>query len=240
MRAVILAGGKGTRLRPYTTTLPKPLMPVGEQPILNIVISQLKAAGVERVTLAVNHMAEVIMAFFGSGDKFGLRIDYSVEDKPLGTIAPLKLIKDLPENFIVMNGDTLTDINYAALYEAHIASGKPLTIATYKRQVEVDFGVLEVDEASGAVAGFREKPTHHFEVSMGVYVFNRGLLERVPDDEPHGLDDLVLGMLEDGQPINTYRFDGYWLDIGRPADYDQANQDVEKLHLQGPEAPSTA
>ena len=234
-----MAGGKGTRLRPYTTTLPKPLMPVGEQPILNIVISQLKAAGVERVTLAVNHMAEVIMAFFGSGEKFGLRIDYSVEDKPLGTIAPLKLIHDLPESFIVMNGDTLTDIDYRALYEAHVASGRPLTIATHKRRVEVDFGVLEVDEATGSVAGFREKPTHHFEVSMGVYVFDRGLLERVPDDRPYGLDDLVLGMLEDGQPINAYRFDGYWLDIGRPADYDRANEDVEKLDLRGPEPSST-
>ena len=231
IRAVIMAGGKGTRLRPYTTTLPKPLMPVGDRPILNLVIDGLRDAGVERVTLAVNHMAEVIMAFFGSGEKFGLRIDYSVEDKPLGTIAPLKLIKDLPETFIVMNGDTLTDIDYAALHEAHIASGKPLTIATHKRRVEIDFGVLEVDESSGSVSGFREKPTDHFEVSMGVYVFNRSLLERVPDDEPYGLDDLVLGMLEDGQPINAYRFDGYWLDIGRPADYDQANQDVEGLDL---------
>ena len=231
MRAVIMAGGKGTRLRPYTTTLPKPLMPVGDRPILNLVMDGLRDAGVERVTLAVNHMAEVIMAFFGSGEKFGLRIDYSVEDKPLGTIAPLKLIKDLPETFIVMNGDTLTDIDYAALYKAHISSGKPLTIATHKRRVEIDFGVLEVDESSGSVAGFREKPTSHFEVSMGVYVFNRSLLDRVPDDEPYGLDDLVLGMLEDGQPINAYRFDGYWLDIGRPADYDQANQDVEGLDL---------
>ena len=231
MRAVIMAGGKGTRLRPYTTTLPKPLMPVGDRPILNLVMDGLRDAGVERVTLAVNHMAEIIMAFFGSGEKFGLRIDYSVEDKPLGTIAPLKLIKDLPENFIVMNGDTLTDIDYVALYEAHITSGKHLTIATHKRKVEIDFGVLEVDEASGSVSGFQEKPTSHFEVSMGVYVFNRSLLNRVPDDEPYGLDDLVLGMLEDGQPINAYRFDGYWLDIGRPADYDQANQDVEGLDL---------
>ncbi len=239
MRAVILAGGKGTRLRPYTTTLPKPLMPVGDRPILNLVMDGLRAAGVERVTLAVNHMAEVIMAFFGSGEKFGLRIDYSVEDKPLGTIAPLKLIKDLPENFIVMNGDTLTDIDYVALYEAHIDSARPLTIATHRRQVKVDFGVLEVDEASGSVASFREKPTNHFEVSMGVYVFNRSLLERVPDDEPYGLDDLVLGMLQDGQPINAYRFDGYWLDIGRPDDYDRANEDVEGLDLRGYGSPDT-
>ena len=137
-----------------------------------------------------------------------------------------------------MNADTLTDIDYAALYEAHIDSGRPLTIATHRRQVKVDFGVLEVDEASGSVAGFQEKPTNHFEVSMGVYVFNRSLLERVPDDEPYGLDDLVLGMLGDGQPINAYRFDGYWLDIGRPDDYDRANEDVEGLNLRGSESPN--
>lgn len=228
MRAVIMAGGKGVRLRPYTTTLPKPLMPVGERPILNIVIDQLRAAGVERVTIAVNHMAEVIMAFFGSGERFGLEIDYSLEDKPLGTIAPLKLIEDLPEHFIVMNGDTLTDIDYADLYAAHVSSGRPLTIATYKRQVKIDFGVLETDGDTRLITGFSEKPTYDFEVSMGVYVFSRGLLERVPTNEPYGLDDLVLGMLEDGQPVNTYEFDGYWLDIGRPEDYDRANRDVEE------------
>lgn len=136
-----------------------------------------------------------------------------------------------------MNGDTLTDMDYAALYRAHVASGKPLTIATHKRRVEIDFGVLEVDESSGSVAGFREKPTDHFEVSMGVYVFERGLLERVPENGPYGLDDLVLGMLGDGQPINAYRFEGYWLDIGRPADYDQANRDIESLdcgYFKGP------
>jgi len=231
MRAVILAGGKGVRLRPYTTTLPKPLVPVGERPILEIVISQLRDAGVERITIAVNHMAEIIMAFFGSGERFGIEIDYSLEDKPLGTIAPLRLIKDLPEHFIVMNGDTLTDIDYAALYQAHIGSGKPLTIATYRREVKIDFGVLEVDEASNLVTGFQEKPIYRFEVSTGVYVFSRRLLERIPFNEPYGLDDLVLGMLKDERPINAYRFDGYWLDIGRPADYDQANRDIEMLDL---------
>ena len=235
MRAVILAGGKGVRLRPYTTTLPKPLMPVGERPILGIVIEQLRACGVERVTMAVNHMAEIIMAFFGSGEKFGLEIDYSLEDKPLGTIAPLKLIKDLPERFIVMNGDTLTDMDYAALYRAHEDSGKPLTIATYQRRVDVDFGVLKVDEASESLTAFEEKPSYRFEVSTGVYVFDRRLLERVPENEPYGLDDLVLGMLADGVPINAYRFDGYWLDIGRPSDYDQANRDVERLNFGDPE-----
>lgn len=145
MEAVILAGGKGSRLRPFTITLPKPLMPIGERPILEIVINQLKANGVTKITIAVNHMADLIMAFFGSGDKLGVEIKYSIEEKALGTVAPVKLIKDLPEYFIVMNGDILTDINYADLFNAHIKSGALFTVATYQREALIDFGVLDVE-----------------------------------------------------------------------------------------------
>ncbi len=229
MEAVILAGGKGTRLRPYTMTLPKPLVPVGERPILEIMIRQLKRAGVVRLTIAVGHMADIIMAFFGAGEKFGIEILYSVEDEPLGTVAPIKLIENLPEQFLVMNGDLLTDLDYEALYRSHAASGAELTIATYQRDAKIDFGVLEVDRAAQRLTGFREKPTYHFDVSMGVYVFSRSLLQRVPLREPYGLDDLVLDMLAAGQPINTYPHSGYWLDIGRPDDYEQAVQDIDSI-----------
>ena len=229
MEAIILAGGKGTRLKPYTTTIPKPLVPVGEHPILAIVLTQLKAAGVTKVTITINHMAELIKAFFGTGERFGLEIEYSLEDKPLGTVAPLKLIKDLPDYFLVMNGDLLTDINYAALYKAHVEAGTQLTIATYRRDAKIDLGVIDVDEQNNRVIGFREKPSYHFIVSTGVYVYSRSLLDRVPLDQPYGLDNLVLDMLADGVPINTYAHQGYWLDIGRPDDYEQANQDVDKL-----------
>jgi NDP-mannose synthase len=225
--AVILAGGKGTRLRPYTTTLPKPLMPVGERPILEIVIGQLRAAGIKKLTMAVNHMADLIMAFFGNGEKFGVEITYSIEDKPLGTVGPVKVIKDLPESFLVMNGDILTDIDYADLYRKHLSSGADLTIATYQRDNKIDFGVLEID--AGRLIGFREKPVYHFNVSMGIYVFNRALLDRVPPNQHFGIDNLVLGMLADKYPINTYPFCGYWLDIGRPDDFDQANRDIAKV-----------
>lgn len=227
MEVVILAGGKGTRLRPYTTILPKPLMPVGERPILEIVIGQLKAAGIGKITMAVNHMADIIMAFFGNGEKFGVEITYSIEDKPLGTVGPLKEIRDLPESFLVMNGDILTDIDYADLYSKHLSAGADLTIATYRRASTIDFGVLEIE--AGRLTAFREKPVYHFNVSMGIYVFNRSLLTRVPANQQFGIDNLVLGMLADKHPVNTYPFSGYWLDIGRPDDFDQANQDIAKV-----------
>lgn len=229
MEAVILAGGKGTRLKPYTTTFPKPLVPVGDRPILSVVIGQLKAAGVTKVSLAVCHLAELIMAFFGSGQKFGLEIAYSLEAEPLGTVGPIRLIQGLPDHFIVMNGDILTDLSYGELWQSHLRSGAPLTIATYRRDSLVDFGVLEVDDETRRVRGFREKPVFRFEVSMGIYVFSRRLLDLIPPDRVYGLDDLVLDLLERGCPVNTHRHDGYWLDLGRPDDYDRANNEIEYL-----------
>lgn len=226
MEAVILAGGRGTRLKPFTTTLPKPLVPVGEHPILSIVLTQLRAAGFTKVTLAVNHMAELIMSFFRSGEQFDLELSYSVEAEPLGTVGPLTLIPGLPDHFLVMNGDILTDIDYSALFRAHIQSAAELTIATYERDVLVDFGVLDVDKGSGKITGFYEKPTYHFNVSMGVYVFARSILDRVPRNVPYGLDELVLDMLRTQAPVNSYGCKGYWLDLGRPDDYDRANEDI--------------
>ncbi|MGV8124319.1 MAG: sugar phosphate nucleotidyltransferase [Candidatus Xenobiia bacterium LiM19] len=229
MEAVILAGGQGTRLRPYTVILPKPLVPVGEHPILEIMLHQLKTAGVKKVTIAVNHMADLIMAFFGNGDKFGISINYSMEEKPLSTVAPIKLIKDLPENFFVLNGDILTDIDYAKLYESHIQSGASITVATYTRKVKIDFGVLQLDENNKTITGFQEKPIHTYDVSMGIYVFQRSLLKKVPANQPYGFDNLMLDLLKNGQEINAFPYQGYWLDIGRPDDYEQANEEFANL-----------
>lgn len=223
MHAVILAGGKGARLRPYTTCMPKPLVPVGEQPILSIIIRQLEEAGVKRVTLAVHHLAELIMSFFGDGQKYGVELDYSFEPFPLGTVGPVRLIKNVPEHFFVMNGDILTDLPYAKVFRSHLRAGANLTIACFRRKVPVDFGVLKLDELSHRVVGFQEKPTHFLDVSMGIYVFSRKLLKRIPLNTPYGLDDLVLGMLADSDPINAFQYDGHWLDLGRPDDYDKAN-----------------
>lgn len=226
-----MAGGKGTRLRPYTTTLPKPLVPVGERPILEIILNQLRKAGVKKVILAVNHQADLLMAFFGNGEKHGLEIVYSLEEESLSTVGPLKLIDDLPEHFLVMGGDLLTDLDYNDLFRAHLRSNAPLTVSTYKRVTRIDFGVFEIDSACERAVGFREKPVYRFDVSMGVYVFSRSLLDRVPADRSFGFDQLVLEMLEDNEPIQVYPFNGYWLDIGRPDDYDQANLDIETLEF---------
>lgn len=228
MRAVILAGGKGTRLRPYTVSLPKPLVPVGNRSILDIVLMQLRRAGVTRVTMAVNHLAHLIMAYFGDGERWGLQIDYSLEDKPLSTIAPLKLIKDLPENFFVMNGDVLTDLDAAGLYRYHVENDADITVATFERDSKIDFGVLETDE-NDRIVGFAEKPVYHFSVSMGLYVLNRRLLEIVPADAPFGFDNLMLACVEHGRKALSYPHRGFWLDIGRPDDYEQANENAEEL-----------
>jgi NDP-sugar pyrophosphorylase family protein len=225
MRAIILAGGKGTRLKPYTHVLPKPLVPVGEKPILAILIQQLKNQGIHEITLCVNHMGELIMAYFGDGEKFGVSIEYSREENPLGTIAPLKLIKNLPENFLLMNGDLLTDLNFQDLYNFHLESNALITVGTYQRKVNIDFGIVKIED--NRISGFLEKPWYDYSVSMGVYAFNRKVLDFVPDHQFFGFDDLMLTLLNQKQEIKAYPFDGYWLDIGRPEDFDKANQDVE-------------
>jgi NDP-mannose synthase len=221
--AVILAGGKGTRLRPYTTTIPKPLVPIGdESAILEIVLRQLAAQGFRRVTIAIGHLGELIRAYVGAGGQWGLEVDYAVEDTPLGTIGPVvTILARLPEHFLVLNGDILTDLPYAELLEAHSTSGSPLTIATYKREVQVDFGVLEIQDRR--VIGFSEKPILHYDVSMGVYALSRATLGRYRPGQPLGFDELVLDLLASDLPPMSYAFEGYWLDIGRPDDYDLAN-----------------
>jgi len=229
MRAIILAGGKGTRLRPYTITLPKPLVPVGgEMPIIEVIIRQLAKAGFSRLTFAVNHKANLIRAYCGDGSQWGLKIDYSLEDTPLSTIGPLTLIEDLPENFLVMNGDLLCDLDFRALLDRHIKSGNMVTVASYKRSVNSDFGVLHID-GNGGVSGFEEKPVFHFDVSMGVYCMNRSVITALKRGAPYGFDNLMLDGIRDGLRIEAVPFSGYWLDIGRPEDYDLANQEFAQL-----------
>ncbi len=232
MRAVILAGGKGARLRPYTITLPKPLVPVGgEMPIIEVIIRQLARAGFKRLTFAVNHKANLIRAFCGDGSQWGLQIDYSQEDQPLSTIGPLTLIRDLPEHFLVMNGDLLCDLDYRAFLEHHMRSGNEISVSTYKRAVNSDFGVLKVDE-NGAVAGFEEKPVFHFDVSMGVYCLSRSVIDRLERGAPYGFDQLMCDGIKGGFRLEAVPFRGFWLDIGRPEDYELANQEFARLKAQ--------
>lgn len=227
-RAIILAGGKGTRLRPYTVVLPKPLMPIGEYPILEVIIRQLASAGFDHITLAVNHQAEIIKAFFQDGAKWGIKIDYSLEDKPLSTMAPLRLINDLPENFLVMNGDILTDLSFSELFEEHANKNNIFTISSHVREQKIDYGVLETN-ANGYLSGFKEKPKSRYLVSMGVYMASRRIMDFIPHGQSYGFDNLMLDLIAAGQPAVVRKFDGYWLDIGRPDDYMQAIEEFEHM-----------
>jgi NDP-mannose synthase len=229
MHAVILAGGKGVRLRPYTTTLPKPLMPIGDQhAILEIVLDQLAGCGFTSVTLAINHLGRLIRAFVGDGGRWGLHVDYIEEDRPLSTVGPLFGLKDsLPEHFLVMNGDVLTDLDYADLLDQHRIAGNGLTVAIAERTHRIEFGVLDVE--ASRIIGFREKPDLRYQVSMGVYGMSRDTLAPYPAGRPFGFDELVLDLLAAGRHPGTYPFTGFWLDIGRPEDYDEANRSFDRL-----------
>jgi NDP-sugar pyrophosphorylase family protein len=229
MRAVILAGGKGTRLRPFTTLIPKPLVPLGgKYSILEIIIMQLVRAGFTHITLAVNHLSHLVMAFFGDGSRLGAKLDFSREEGDLGTIGPLTLIDDLPEDFLVMNGDILCDLDYRAFFEEHVRTGRRISVSAYRRQMQVDFGVLNYDNA-GHLSQFQEKPTLDFDVSMGVYCINRSVIETLPRGIPYGFDNLMLDGLANKQPIDVRPFSGYWLDLGRPGDYEYADENFAEL-----------
>ncbi len=231
-RAVILAGGKGSRLAPYTAVIPKPLLPIGDEAILDLVLQQLRSFDFGDVTLAVGHLSHLIQAVIGDGSKRGLAIDYHEEDQPLGTVGPLGTIDRLDEPFLVMNGDVLTSLDYGALFEAHLASGNVLTIACHRRTVKIDFGVLHLGEEGGPtvpITGFEEKPMLDYTVSMGVYIFDPAALEYVDGQSYMDLPDLVLQLIEAGKPVGSYPFDGYWLDIGRHDDYERANAEFESV-----------
>ncbi len=227
-RAIILAGGKGTRLRPYTIAFPKPLMPIGDYPILEVVIRQLAANSFDHITITVNHQAELIKTFFGDGSKWSVKIDYSMEDEPLGTMGPLKLIKDLPDNFLVMNGDILTDLDYASFFEKHQSENNLFTISSYLRSHMVDYGVLKKDN-DDILTGFHEKPEKHYEVSMGIYMINKKIVKYIPKGKEFGFDDLMLEMINNKKPVKINNYNGYWLDIGRPDDYIQAIEEFADM-----------
>lgn len=226
MRAVILAGGRGTRLAPYTTVFPKPLVPVGELPIIEIILLQLQAQGIRRVTLAVGYLAELIKAYLMQRANVfpSLTIDYVSEDKPTGTAGALGSISDLAAEpfFLVMNGDVLTTIDIPAMIDHHLASGSDLTIASAAKAVNIDLGVLEIDGT--AVTGYREKPSLPYEVSMGIYLYSPRALEWIRPGDYLDFPDLILRMIAAGQKVTAYRTDCLWLDIGRHEDYAMATE----------------
>ncbi len=225
MQAVVLAGGKGTRLKPFTNAIPKPLVPLGDLPILEIVLRQLRYHGVTDVVLAVNHLARLIQAFFGDGNDLGLRLTYSVENQPLGTAGPLRLLDHLEDNFLVMNGDLLTTIDFRDLYGFHTDASATATIATYKKEVKIDLGVLEIEH--DRFLNYTEKPTYRYDVSTGIYAFSRKVLAYIPAEQKFDMPALMLALSAAGEPVRCYSGDYEWLDIGRVEDYERAIEAFE-------------
>lgn len=228
MQALILAGGRGTRLQPYTTVLPKPLMPVGDYPILEIILRQLKAAGVTDIILAVGYLSQLLQAFFQDGERLGLKISYSFEDRPLGTAGPIALaFEQLDDDFLVMNGDLMTTLGYRNLFAFHKQKSAAATIGIYQRDVKIDFGVIESDE-DGKLVRYIEKPTYHFDVSMGVNVLNKNAIAPyLNPGEYLDIPDLMVQLFKNGHPVHCYRESCYWLDIGRLDDYRTATEIFE-------------
>jgi NDP-sugar pyrophosphorylase family protein len=231
MNAVILAGGRGTRLAPYTYVLPKPMMPIGDCTILEILLRQMKRAGIKHVVLTVGHLAGLMQAFFQDGQQFDLDITYAFEPKPLGTAGPLASVPDLDKTFLVSNGDVLTLMDINDLLAFHKQQGGICTIAMHERQVKVELGVIENDE-NNRVTGYIEKPSFDFNVSMGMYVFEPEVLQYIPEGEYLDFPDLVHKLLQAGEKVVGYPFSGYWMDLGNHEDYTQANKDFERMRAQ--------
>jgi len=228
MKAVVLAGGKGARLAPYTKILPKPLMPIGDMPILEVILRQMKTAGVDRVILTVGHLSELLRAFFQDGHQLGLQIEYSYEPYPLGTAGPLALIEGLDQTFLVTNGDVLTTLQFHELLDFHHQHGAAATIAVHHRKVKIDLGVIQWDGVP-CINGYIEKPTYDYCVSMGIYVFEPRVLSYIPQNEYLDFPDLIKKLIADGEKVVGYQYEGYWQDLGRPDDYEAAAQDFEKM-----------
>ena len=228
MRAVVLAGGKGTRLVPYTKILPKPLMPIGDMPILEVILLQMKEEGITDVTLTVGHLSHLLKAFFQDGSSLGLRIDYSYEEKPLGTAGPISMIDGLDSTFLVMNGDVLTKLRLRELVKFHKEQGAIATIAAHHRQNRIDLGVI-IKNGDCRIADYIEKPVTDYLVSMGIYIFEPEVLKYIPRGEYLDFPDLVKILINSKEKVVGYEYDGYWQDLGRPDDYEMATRDFESM-----------
>ena len=234
-RAVILAGGQGTRLRPYTSILPKPLMPIGDRSILEIVIEQLSDSGIVDVTLCVGYLSHLIRAVFDTRADPSVAIRYVQEEDALGTAGPLRLVDNLDETFIAMNGDVLTTLDFAALVRYHKQQGNAVTIATRDRRIKIDYGVLRLESQrlDARIAEFEEKPEVTSTVSMGIYVIEPWVLDLIPKGRRFDFPDLIQRLLRHEHPVGAYRYDGMWFDIGRHEDYEEAVDAWEAANPRG-------
>jgi NDP-sugar pyrophosphorylase family protein len=235
VQAVVLAGGKGKRLLPLTKVFPKPLVPLGEKPILDIILTQLKYFGFTRVTLAVGHMAEMIQMYIGTGTRYGIEIDYSLEDLPLGTVGPLAHVKSLDETFLVMNGDLVTNFDFRSFVNYHREHRSIATIATYKKPFKVELGIVH-SVRDNSIVDYTEKPTYHYNVSMGIYAFDSAVLSYIQPNKYLDLPELIKRLLAQKESVRSYPFEGYWLDLGNYSDYEKAVEEFDSvkggLHLE--------
>jgi NDP-mannose synthase len=229
MQALIMAGGKGSRLYPYSASIPKPLMPLGDKPVLEILLIRLRTAGITRIILAVNHLRHLLEAFFGDGSRFGISVTYSFEDRPLGTAGPIGLVLDeLEDNFMLMNGDLLTTLDIRAMQADHEIRNADATIGVYHRQLRSEFGLLEVDHSMRMV-GYREKPIYRQLVSMGIYALRRDAVRPfIVPGEYLDMPVLMHSMQLAGKNVFCHQQDCFWLDIGRPEDFAEAQAMVER------------
>ena len=235
MQAIILAGGMGTRLRPYTTVIPKPLMPLGNHAVIELVLHQLKRAGFSRVIISLGYLGQLIQAYISSISLPGLEISYIWEKTPLGTAGPLSLIENLDEQFLVMNGDVLTDLDFNEMFQSSKNREDDITVAVYPRKVMINLGVLKLGEDQ-RILDYIEKPEYPYLASMGIYVIRKSAVQGLPRGEKKDLPDFVLEAIENNQAVRAFQFDGFWLDIGRIDDYQEAQDNLpdiqEKLGLQ--------
>ncbi|MDO9545349.1 MAG: sugar phosphate nucleotidyltransferase [Pelolinea sp.] len=231
MKVVILAGGKGQRLNPYTLIIPKPLMPIGDMPILEIMLRQMKHAGIDDVIITVGYLASLLQAFFNDGSRLGLNISYSFEEEPLGTAGPLSQVEGLDSTFLVTNGDILTTLNFNDLAQYHKDQNAALTIAMHKRTSTIDLGIIKCD-GNNRVVRYTEKPTYDFLVSMGTYIFEPRVLSFIPHKKHLDFPDLIHLLLASDEKVVGYPFDGYWQDLGRPDDYLKATEDFDKMRAE--------
>lgn len=228
MRAIILAGGKGTRLAPYTTIFPKPLVPLGHRPIVDIIIRQLAYYGFRKITMSVGPLSELIQAYFSNIENLpkGINISYAKEQQPSGTVGALSMIEGLDDTFLVMNGDILTSMDYSKLIRFHKEQGGLLTIGMHEKKVKIDLGVIETD-AHGVLSNYIEKPEKKYPVSMGIYIYEPAVLKYIEPGEYLDFPHLVMRLLENGEKVVGYPCDAYWLDIGRHDDYENAQIEFE-------------
>ncbi|MBP7212688.1 MAG: NTP transferase domain-containing protein [Anaerolineaceae bacterium] len=232
MKAVILAGGKGTRLAPFTSVLPKPMMPIGEQTILDIILWQASRSGIKEVTLAVGHLASLMQSYYKDGSQFGLKIDYAFESKPLGTAGPLAFVEGLDDTFMVCNGDILTLLDMQEAIAFHKEQGAVCTICSHQRTHKINLGVIQTKVGLFEVNDYIEKPSYDFLVSMGIYIFEPKVLNYIPKGEYFDFPSLVKALLAADEKVVCFPYAGYWRDLGNYDDYVTANEDFESMRSQ--------